>query len=156
MAPNPETQLSEQGIILMYYPSLAPALGMPPPSKRKLASAAAALGLKAPPTASQESLLRQVARLSLIVSWSLACLSLSMRDKHIVSFVRVSFVRACARESECALGMCLSVGAPALAPARMRVCAYQSHTPTHTLTLTYTRTHTHKHLFCACRSRWQD
>ena len=55
-----------QGIILMYYPSLAPALGIPPSGKKKKTCAAAALGLKAPPTAAQESLLRQIALAGLI------------------------------------------------------------------------------------------
>ena len=48
-----------QGIIRMYYPPLASALGIPPPGKKQ-PSIAASLGLKAPPTPVQESLLRQV------------------------------------------------------------------------------------------------
>ena len=53
-----------QGIIRMFYPSLASALG--PPAGSKAATTAAALGLKAPPTPAQQSLLRQIVLAGLV------------------------------------------------------------------------------------------
>eukprot|EP00277_Geminigera_cryophila_P032692 CAMPEP_0173124784 /NCGR_PEP_ID=MMETSP1102-20130122/55925_1 /TAXON_ID=49646 /ORGANISM="Geminigera sp., Strain Caron Lab Isolate" /LENGTH=1042 /DNA_ID=CAMNT_0014033323 /DNA_START=324 /DNA_END=3453 /DNA_ORIENTATION=+ len=54
-----------QGIIRMYYPALTAALGIPPAGKKK-PTTAASLGLKAPPTSAQESLLRQIALAGLV------------------------------------------------------------------------------------------
>jgi len=55
-----------QGIITMFYPSLTAALGIRSGGGKAAASTAASLGLTAPPTSKQQTLLRQIALAGLV------------------------------------------------------------------------------------------